>query len=138
MSDPHGSWVWGHRVSGAQRRKLLAIAAKQDGIVSTRDARAAGISDGAFRSARDALGWHEVQPKTYATFSSRPTWRQRLRAAFVATAPHGVVGGASAAALMKWPAFPEGELVIITPKSLNRSVRTVTVHHSRDLAPEHL
>ena len=119
-------------------RKLLSLAAKQDGIIGVRDALAAGFTRAQFRYVRSSLQWPELQFGTYATFNTRPTWRQLLRAAVIASAPHGVVGGASAASLMRWDGFEKRALVILLPKHVARLLKNVTVHHARDLAPDQL
>lgn len=114
------------------RRALLKIAARQDGIITVGDALAAGFTRRQFEYARKGSDWPELQSGTYATFVTHPTFRQRLRAAYLAAGPEAAVGGAAAAELMKWDGFRGGEVVIVLPFGRKPTLRAATVHVSRD------
>lgn len=118
-------------------RTLIKVAAKQDGLIRPRDALAAGISRKAFFQARTSLEWSEVQPATYATFATKLSFRQRVRAAQLSAGDDAVVGGCTAAALMHWDGFKPDKIVLILPRGRRRPfLRNVTLHHSRDLREE--
>lgn len=120
---------------GASVRGLRRLAAKQDGIVSRDDARALGLTERQFEWACRSSGWERIHLGTYCTTGLKPTWRQLLRAAVVATAPEGVVAGVSAAALMRWDGFPQTLIVVAVPRNRNHALAQCTLHKTRAAIP---
>lgn len=103
------------RNSRAVIRRVTVIAARNRGLFTADDARAAGATRSMLRQWL-AAGWCEpAGRKVYRVCGSEVTWRQRLLAAVLAGGPGLVAARRSAAALWRIPGFPEGPIELTRP-----------------------
>jgi hypothetical protein len=112
------------RSRSGSTRKLIAIARRQRGLFTLRQAVACGFTaDYVERRVRDHT-WTEVEPQVYCvTLAAGLTWQPRLLALVLATG--GAAGDRSAAALFGLLPHPATAEVVI-----DHRVRT-TRHHRR-------
>jgi hypothetical protein len=61
--------------------EIASILARQDGVISRRQALAAGWADHDVRRQLRRREWHRIHPTVFVTHSGVPTWRQRAWAA---------------------------------------------------------
>lgn len=110
------------------------VAARQDGLVSRRQARALGISDAAIEHRTGAEGrWQRVLPGVYATFTGPLEVQHRLRAAVLYAGEPSWVTGAELCRRsgLRYVPADDGVLDVLVP--IQRRVRhqpTVRVHRS--------
>jgi very-short-patch-repair endonuclease len=113
-------------------KPLAAVAARQHGMVSTRQLHTAGLARGAIEAAVKR-GWlHPYMRGVYAVGHARVTYKGRLWAAILATG--GVLSHRTAAAqwdLIPRPAGP----VDVTTTTGSRSREGLRVHRTKTLDP---
>lgn len=113
---------------------VAAIAARQLGLFTRADARAAGAGQAVIRR-RVAKGrWVKLHPTVFRLAGVPPSWEQSLRAACLAAGPAAVVSHRAAAQIWELPGVsPDVELVL--PIGHNVPLVGVRVHHARSLPP---
>lgn len=109
---------------------LSSTTSAQDGLVTRRQALAAGLTAAAIRHATRPGGpWQRVLPGVYATFTGPLAPRHRLRALLLAAGPESIVSGAPACrahGLTYVP--PDAPTVVLVPARLSPMLpSTVTV-----------
>jgi len=115
--------------------ELASIAARQHGVVSTRDARSLKISKGRVQRLV-ALGVLErAAPGALRIRGSPETWRQRLVIATLSAGPGCVVSHRAAAALHGFDRFPPGPVEVLVDRPHRSRDPLVRVHSSRRLDP---
>jgi hypothetical protein len=112
------------------------IAARQLGLITTDQARDAGIPPGQVRSRQRSGKWKRLRHGVLAIAGTPQTWEQSVLAVVLASGPRAVASHFSAAALHRFPdALREGLEVTLEPGSHPR-VRGVRVHRP-GLLPDH-
>lgn len=117
---------------------VLPIAHAQYGLVSRRQALAAGMS-GPVIDRRIRRGeWEPVAPGVYRLSGASPSWHQRAFAACLQSEPHGALSHRSAAYVYRLDGLnrqaPE-PIELVVPRG-HRHVTDVTVHETRTFERE--
>jgi hypothetical protein len=102
----------------------------QDGLLTRRQALAAGMSDAALRHAiRPGGPWQRLAPGVYATFTGELNPRQRVLAALLHAGPQAVLSGPHACRAYGLRYVPriEPPLVLVPPSRRLRTTSLVTV-----------
>jgi very-short-patch-repair endonuclease len=118
--------------------KVAAIAARQHGVVSIRDLRAAGLSEDAVRRRADLGRLHRLHRGVYAVGHRNLSFEGRAMAATLALG-NGFLSHRSAAAL--WQMLPVEWApmdVSIASRSGRQRRKGIRLHWPRSLAPEHV
>jgi len=111
--------------------RLVALAKRQDGVFSLKDAEAAG-ADNQLRFRRVRSGeWERVGAAGYKHKAAALTWRGRCRAAVWDAGINALVSHDAAAQAYRFPGFTSNEVHILVPKSLDHVCTIATVHESR-------
>lgn len=110
---------------------------RQHGVLSRRDARAAGLSD---RQIRDRVGsgaWIEVSPGVYRHRAAPPTPEQAILAAVLAAGPRAVASHQAAAYLWRLLRWDEAgaRAAVTVPSAGGLKGYGFDVHRSGDLDP---
>jgi hypothetical protein len=101
---------------------LRALADAQDGLVTRRQALAAGMSNAAIRHAIGPGGqWQKIVSGIYATFTGAISHRNRVRAAVLYAGPQAVVTGAYACRAHGLDYAPGRAIVILVPPGVRRA-----------------
>jgi hypothetical protein len=119
-------------VAGKEPDALSALIRKQDGVVSRKQALAAGLSPNALRHRlRPGGPWSVWLPGVYQTETGALTQAQREIAALLYCGPHSVLTGAAALRHYLLPA-PESAIidVLIPAGSRGKSISYVRVHRT--------
>ena len=119
-------------MAGKEPDALRALIKRQDGVVSRKQALAAGLSLNALRyRLRPGGPWSVCLPGVCLTEAGRPTRAQREVAALLYGGPHAVLTGAAALLHYRLPA-PEPAVVdiLIPAQSKRRSLSYVRVHRT--------
>src|SRR5437016_12770418 len=93
----------------------LQLALRQYGLLGRRQARALGLSEGAFRGLTKAGGWEFVLPGVIRAPGSPEKWPQSLMAACLWGGPGAAASHRAAAALWSLTGFPPGPVEITSP-----------------------
>lgn len=101
---------------------LKAIAASQDGLVTARQATAAGLTRADIRSLISAGFWKWISRGVYIR-AAEPTGRQRVRAAVLSVGPGAAACGTSAATVWGLQGAGDGRPEIAVPASQPRVAR---------------
>lgn len=111
-----------------------ALARDQDGVVTRRQALAAGTTRSALaHRLRPGGPWQRLLPGVYATFTGTPTTVQRMRAALLFAGDGAVLTGRSALALLGMRGgSDDGPVHVLMPHARRRaSTGFVVLHRSR-------
>ena len=117
-----------------------AFAAKQHGVFSLTQLRAAGFDRYAVRRRIQTSRWTQLDYRTYCAASAPSTWERQMWAALLSR-PFALVGGRSAAFLHSLRGFKATKPVIVVPGSANtRSnlARIIRAEHYQELKMEQL
>lgn len=125
-------------MAGRERDALTALTAlikKQDGVVSRRQALAAGLSSNALRHRlRPGGPWSVWLPGVYLSETGTPTPSQREIAALLYGGPYSVLTGPAALRHYRLPAPDSAVVDILIPaKSKRQSIRYVKVHRTTQM-----
>ncbi|MPZ68235.1 MAG: hypothetical protein GEU71_01740 [Actinobacteria bacterium] len=113
----------------------LAIAEEQYGVLTTTQAREAGLSKGAIRRRILDGSWELVCPKVIRVGGAPDGWRHRVMAACLAV-PHSVVSHRTAAVLHGLEGFRAREVELLTTGRWVPTVPIATVRTTRYLPDE--
>ena len=86
------AWPMSHRTAAAE------VLARQDGLITRRQARDLGLSDQVIRGLRHRGEWQPVLPGVFRVVEGRPSAEQRIRAASLWAGEPSCVSGIAAAA----------------------------------------
>jgi hypothetical protein len=111
-------------------RAVAELAARQHGIVSHAQLRAAGFGQGAIEHRVRRGRLHPLHRGVYAVGHARVTWRGHLWSAVLATG--GVLSHRSAAAVWELLPAPSGRIEVTTRRAAH-STPALRVHRSRNL-----
>jgi predicted transcriptional regulator of viral defense system/very-short-patch-repair endonuclease len=112
--------------------RCSAIAAKQFGLITRRQALETGMSQKMVRK-RLTAGWHPVLPGVIALPGAPEGWEQRIMAACLWMMPRGVAGGRSAAAIHDLQGHSK-HFVELVSTSKRKPPSGVTVHVTQELS----
>jgi very-short-patch-repair endonuclease len=113
---------------------LAAFAASQDGIFGIGDARACGLDDLQIRE-REERSWVRLYPGVFRHPGAPATWRGDLRAAAVASAPHGTLSSRTAARIYGLPGGRETPIEVACPRWRRSQVSGLVVHETTFIDP---
>ncbi|MGH9048699.1 MAG: type IV toxin-antitoxin system AbiEi family antitoxin domain-containing protein [Acidimicrobiia bacterium] len=117
---------------------ISAIAGRQFGIFSRRQALACGATPSLVRRRLAAGLWIAVADGVYRLRDFPLSWHASLFTAVLATSGPAIVSHESAAALYRFPTFQPGRVVVTIRHGAGRQRRGVTVHQLDDVASEHV
>lgn len=113
---------------------FATIAARQLGLFTRTQARAAGATRSIMRRRLARGRWVQLHPDVFRLAGAPQSWQQSLHAAWLAAGPAAVVSHRAAAHVWELPGIaPDVELTL--PIGNNPYVPGVRVHHSRALPP---
>jgi very-short-patch-repair endonuclease len=120
---------------GASIDQLIArVAARQHGVVTTAQLRAAGIGDQGISKRAKAGGLHRIHRAVYAVGHNRLTFEGRCMAAVLALGEGAVVSHRSAASLWGMLKPHSGPIHVLVPGDSGRRKRPgITIHRSHSL-----
>ncbi|HLR93784.1 MAG TPA: hypothetical protein VK053_04600, partial [Jiangellaceae bacterium] len=112
--------------------RVTDVANTQRGLITRRQALAAGLSAAGIRHRLETRRWQRLLPGVYAIFSGPIHQSHRTVAALLHAGPDALVTGALACALYNLRYAPVSDRVdVLIPSSVRaRSTRFVTVHRS--------
>lgn len=113
---------------------VAAIAARQHGLITREQLRAAGVSDRELRTLCRGGVLVAIEPRVYAVAGAPPSWVQELGGKVLAAGPLAVAGARSAAGLWRLDRFRRQHLDLIAPWPAPRRVRGARLHESNDIA----
>ena len=114
-------------------RLLAVLSGMQCGVFTRRQVLDLGGDDDLIRRRLSQRRWDRVAPGVYVLPSAAPTWNQRLWIARLTADVFAVVSHESAAALHRWPGFPDGPISLLVPHGAHPRLRGATFHETRDL-----
>lgn len=117
-------------------RAVLALAAAQHGVVTSRQVADAGMSRDEVRHRVVTGRWEPVRHGVYRVGGAPTTWRQALAAACLATG--GVASHRGAAALWGLVESSCGVLEVTVPRNRSPRGAGAVLHRSADLSPTHV
>jgi hypothetical protein len=103
---------------GAGDEACRSIAARQEGLITLRQARQAGMPSRRVRSRLERREWVAVLPDVYALAGSQPSFRQRLRAASLWAGEGAALSHEAAAHLWRLDGFKAPPVSVATPRNL--------------------
>jgi hypothetical protein len=119
--------------------RVASIAARQHGVVSVEQLRAAGLDEAAVRRRVAAGRLHRLHRGVYAVGHRSLSWRGRWLAAVLAAGDGAVVSLASAAALWEFLRPIPGPVHVTIAAALRRALRPgLQIHRSRTLTSSHI
>ncbi|HEX2274292.1 MAG TPA: type IV toxin-antitoxin system AbiEi family antitoxin domain-containing protein [Acidimicrobiales bacterium] len=117
--------------------RLASIAEAQHGIITYRQAIAAGATAASIHHRCRTGQWQPVAQGVYRVAGSDRTWRQSLVAAVFSAGPGSVASHRSAAALWGLPGFDPGPLEVLRPRHTDHRCSMGRVHETQVLPPAH-
>jgi very-short-patch-repair endonuclease len=118
------------------RSSLFEVAKRQLGLVTLKQANAAGISAPTISRLVRSGEWVRLFPGVYALPGSTPSWRRDLKAATLWAGPKMAVSHRSAARLLGIGNFAGGLIELSGPRNLRSRDPRVVCHVVRDLRPD--
>jgi very-short-patch-repair endonuclease len=120
-------------------QRIARIAARQHGVVSIHQLRAAGLSDDAVFERSRGGRLHRVHRGVYAVGHLAPSIERRWMAAVLALEGNGVLSHRSAAALWRLLPPTDGPADVSLPGGGGRRPRNgIRIHRCQSLQPEHM
>lgn len=113
--------------------RVAPIAARQHGLITREQVRAAGVSDQQLRSLRGAGVLTTTQPRVYAVAGAPSSWEQLLCGKVLAAGPLTVAGARSAAGLWRLDRFRRQHMDLLAPAPSGRRVPGARTHETNDL-----
>lgn len=127
---------------GATDAEIARVAARQHGVVSVAQLRAAGLGDTAIHKRTDRGRLHRLHRGVYAVGYRAGSFEARAMAAALALAgARGTVGVSHRSAASLWRLLPplDGPIDVSVPSRSGRRGRDgIRVHRCESLRPEHL
>jgi very-short-patch-repair endonuclease len=119
----------------AANRALLALLARQDGLVTAAQAARCGLSERSLQRRAHGDGWKRVAPRVFLAAGQRLTDRGRVRAAGLWAGDRGAISGPAAAWWHRMPAVVPAQIEVTVPRRLGlRGHRGARIRR-RDLSP---
>ncbi len=115
--------------------KVIEIASRQAGIITRRQAMAAGMTDRMIFRRVQRRRWRRVAAGVYALY---PTPPDRIPLAIAVAKLTATVSHEAAGDIHGFARIPPGRCVVTVPHRLTNRCDDVIVHESTDLAPEHV
>jgi hypothetical protein len=113
--------------------RLAELASKNDGVVSRAQLKKLGFSDHEIHTALTRRRWQQLQRGVYLLSAAPPSWRQRVRAAYLAGGPIAQVSARALAAWLGLDGADEGVIEVTVPYAKRPELKGATVHRSRRL-----
>jgi very-short-patch-repair endonuclease len=110
--------------------ELLRVAAANHGLLTTAEARAAGLTAQQWQRRRDDGTWLTLAPGVWRHAAHAPTWEMRVRAGLLSLGPDAALAGRTAAAWWGLDGFPPDDVEFIVPRERRQS-RCMTVHTTK-------
>jgi very-short-patch-repair endonuclease len=118
----------------AAQLDVLALIARQDGLITTAQAVQHGLDESVLRRRAREQGWHRVAPRVYLAAGHRLTVRARIRAAGLWGGEYATICGPAAAWWHGMLTAAPGETAVTVPRRLGlRGYPGVRIRR-RDLA----
>jgi very-short-patch-repair endonuclease len=99
-------------------RALLALLARQDGLVTTAQAARCGLSERSLQRRVKDEGWRRVAPRVFLAAGHRLTDRARVGAAGLGAGDRGAISGPAAAWWHGMPAVVPARIEVTVPRRL--------------------
>ncbi len=112
--------------------------ASQHGVVTSAQARAAGLTTRQVRHSVDTGAWQRVHVGVYRSAAHPPTWESRLLAATLAFGPGAAASHRSAVGLWGLHGFRALTVEVSRPSSGDVNCPGVVAHRAPDLRPAHV
>lgn len=115
--------------------EMNRLAARQHGVFSGSQARAAGFDKHAVARKLASGDWRQLDYRVFALAAATPTWERQLWVALLSR-PIALVGGQSAALLHRFKGFKRAKPTIVVPGSSNarsRIAKVIRAEHFDDL-----
>jgi hypothetical protein len=116
--------------------RMEALAERQHGVISYRQARAAGVTHAKVRARRESGRWEDLSYGVYRIVGAAPSAQQRAMAAVLGGGTDAVLSHTSAAALLALPGFSIEPVVITVPRR-RRAIAGVRIEQSLCVPPHH-
>jgi very-short-patch-repair endonuclease len=116
-------------------RKIDRFAARQHGVFSGAQARAAGFDKHGVARKLASTEWHQLDYRVFALASAIASWERQLWVAILSR-PEAIIGGRAAAHLHGFRGFSRVKPVIVVPGSSNarsRIARVIRAEHFHEL-----
>lgn len=113
---------------------IAAIAARQLGLFTRTESRAAGATRSMTRHRLRRGRWVQVHADVFRLAGVPPSWEQSVRAAWLAAGPAAVVSHRAAAKIWEFPGV-RTDVELTLPFGHDPLLAGVRVHHSRSLPP---
>jgi very-short-patch-repair endonuclease len=110
-------------------RMIDEFASRQYGVISSRQARKAGLDKSAVRRRVASGAWVQLDHSVYAVASSPPKWERRLAAAILSR-PKAVLTHTTAAHLLEMRGFRRQRPAILVPRGSNTRSRLARVYET--------
>ena len=111
------------------------VAARQYGLITLGQARAAGVTEGQVRRRLATGEWRRLRPRVFVLVGAPATWEQAVLAS-VFGAGHGAVAShLCAAALHGFPDVLRDTLEVTAPVGWNPKIRSLCIHRTQSLPP---
>jgi hypothetical protein len=112
-------------------RSIAASAASQHSVVSLAQLQRAGIESWTRSRWQEQHLLVRLGPKSFAIGGAAPTWHRDLTAALFDLDGAGVIGGRSAAQLMRLDGFNGNAVELIAPRTARGRIPSGTAHYTR-------
>lgn len=119
-------------------RRLRKLASRQYGAFARRQAEAYGVGETQLRKMLRNGTIERGARSVYVFAGSVPCWRRRLMVAVLAAGPGAAVAGRAAAALLGFPGYSEGPVVVVQPRRPSRRYKVAEEHSSTYLPAHHV
>ncbi len=114
---------------------LEGLAAGQFGVFTREQARSIGVTNGALARWVRKGRWQRILPATYRVVAVPASYRQRVTAAVLWSAPAGLASHFTAARLWRLEPVHSIEVHVCLPRHRRLDHEDVVVHSTRDLIP---
>lgn len=109
------------------------IAARQYGLITLGQARAAGVTEGQVRRRLATHEWRRLRPGVFALVGAPSTWEQAVRASVFAAGHGAVASHLCAAALHGFPDARRDIVEVTAPVGRNPKIRGLRIHRTQSL-----
>jgi len=114
--------------------ELDDLLAAQEELVTTAQARAAGVHGGGLARLVDVAALEPIAPRLYGRAGVPATWRRTMVGALLRAGPHAAASHRSCARLLRIPTYEAAAAEITVASKRGFAHPGVVVHQSRDLA----
>lgn len=113
--------------------QVASMAARQHGLVTRAQIRAAGVSDQQLRTLRQKGVVAAIEPQVYAVTGAPRSWEQALCGKVLGGGPLMIAGARRAAGLWRLDRFRRQHFDLLAPAPIPRRVAGARVHETNDL-----